>query len=304
MEQSVVIKLPLTVDICELLPETIYAAVEEQFHTQLWQELSKTTSVKQIARRLRFSAKQLYRWKEGETLYPLSSLNELCALIGTRPVISYVRTNKSRDRLYEPRIEQELTPELVEFFGHLLFDGGIDGDYRVHYTTDNTQMAHRFHQLVGRYFGRTKTTTKASGLATVQYFPAILGKLLERNFELPKGSKVKSDIRLPASIKAKLTDQRLIIPFIAAAYLCDGDHTPDRMRLGLASRSLERSSGLLLDFRDLLLRLKFRSSRIKGSTVYETKDGKHRNWILDLANSLERKRFLKMVQDYCSASIS
>ena len=283
-------------------PETVYADVDDRFHEQLWQLIIATNTVKQIAQQLRLNVRQLYRWKEKEVLYPLSSLQAICKLAGVNPVITYIRTKQGTTRLYDPLVEQQVTPELSEFFGHLLHDGGIDEGYGVHYTTDDKEMLNRFQELIGICFGKTEVRQKPSGLATVNYFPAILGRLLVRNFDLPIGSKIKSDVKLPTRIKRRLTNATMIVPYIAAAYYCDGDHVRD-IRIGLASRSLERPSRLLVDFRDLLRRLGFRSSKITGSTIYETQDGKHRNWVLRLLDPSERRRFKQLIEDYRSASI-
>jgi hypothetical protein len=283
-------------------PETVYAEVDERFHEQLWQSILNKMTVAQVAKQLKFNIRQLYRWKEREILYPLSSLQAICKLVGLKPAITSIRTKQGTVPLYEPKVEQQITPELSEFFGHLLHDGGIDKGYGVHYTTDDKEMQHRFQQLVGICFGRTEVRQKPSGLATVIYYPAILGRLLVRNYGLPAGNKVISNVQLPPKIKRALTSAGLIVPYIAAAYYCDGDHVRD-IRIGLASRSLERPSSLLVDFKDLLERLSFRSSRITGSTIYETQDGLHRNWVLRLIDPAEKRRFKQMIEDYRSASI-
>lgn len=283
-------------------PETVYAAVDDKCHERLWQTILDKSTIAQVARQLKFNARQLYRWKEGEVLYPLSSLRAICKLAGAEPVITYVRTKQGTTRLSNPIVEQQVTPELSEFFGHLLHDGGIDEGYGVHYTTDDREMQERFQQLVGICFGKIGARKKSSGLATVTYYPAILGRLLVRNFGLPIGSKVESDVKLPIQVKQKLTKAELIVPYVAAAYCCDGNHVGD-IRIGLASRSLERPSKLLVDFRDLLQRLGFRSSKITGSTIYETQDGTHRTWVLRLKDPAERRRFNQMINDYRSASI-
>lgn len=284
-------------------PETVYAAVDERFHERLWQIISANMTVAQVARQLKLNVRQVYRWKEEEALYPLSSLQEICKLVSVKPIIKYIRTKQGTERLYNPNVEYRVTPELSEFFGHLLHDGGIDTGYGVHYTTDDGIMQSRFEKLVAICFGKTSVRRKPSGAANVVYYPAILGRLLVRNFGLPIGSKIKSDVELPPRIKRRLNTGGVIVPYIAAGYYCDGDHTFGDIRIGLASRSLERPSKLLVDFQDLLRRLGYRSSRITGSTIYETQDGKHRTWVLRLTDSVERLKFKKMIQDYRSVSI-
>ncbi len=280
----------------------MYAEVDERFHDQLWHAILDKSTVAQVAEQLKLNVRQVYRWKEGEILYPLSSLQAICNLVGVKPVITFIRTKQGTVPLYKPKLEQQLTPELSEFFGHLLHDGGIDSGYNVHYTTDDSKMLNRFKRLVEICFGKTKIRQRPDGLATVVYYPAILGRLLVRNFDLPTGSKVQSDVGLPIQIKRGLNNAELIVPYIASAYYCDGNHSGD-MRISLASRSLTRPSKLLLDFRDLLRALGFRSSKITGSTIYQTQDGKHRTWVLRLSDSSERRRFEQTIQDYRSASI-
>ena len=127
---------------------------EDKFHTRLWNRLLKKGTVKQIAASLQLSSKQMYRWKEGDACYPLTALNKLCALAGMRPELAYIKTRYDSEKLFEPKVEQELNEEFSEFLGHLLHDGGIDKDWRVHYTSDEESLLNRFRQLVETCFGR------------------------------------------------------------------------------------------------------------------------------------------------------
>lgn len=283
------------------MTDNIYAKVEDDFHNQLWKRLLEKGTVKQIADRLQLSSKQLYRWKEGEACYPLSSLNKLCSLAKTKPRLAYIQTRRDSEKLFEPKVEQKLNREFSEFLGHLLHDGGIDTDWRVHYTSDEDSLLSRFRRLVEVCFGRTLTKSRASGAATTLYYPAIIGKLLGENYGLPMGSKVQSDVGLPQSIKRRLTTLNLIVPYVASAYFCDGES--GRARLALASRETSKPPKLLRDLRDLLERLAFKTIRISPSSEYVTKHGVHRRWVLSLKDREEGKRFLQIVNDYRSANI-
>lgn len=281
------------------MTDNIYAKAESDSHIRMWKRLLERGTVKQIADKLHLSSKQLYRWKEGEACYPLSAINKLSEHAKMKPEFEYIRTKYDSEPLFQPKIEQELNQEFSEFLGHLLYDGGIDLDWRVHYTSDEDQLLDRFRRLVETCFGKTLVKSRPSGAATTLYYPAIIGVLLAKNFGLPKGSKVKSDVGIPKSVKAKMTTRKLVVPFVAAAYFCDGES--GRARMALASRETSKPPKLLEDFRDLLARLNFMSARISPSSEYETLDGVHRRWVLSLADRKEGKRFHEMIQSYRSA---
>lgn len=281
------------------MTDNIYAKVEGDFHIRMWKRLLERGTVKQIADKLQLSSKQLYRWKEGEACYPLSAINRLSEHAKMEPEFEYIRTRYDSEPLFHPKIEQELNQEFSEFLGHLLHDGGIDLDWRVHYTSDEDQLLDRFRRLVEICFGKTLVKSRPSGAATTLYYPAIIGVLLAKNFGLPKGSKVKSDVSIPKSVKDKMTTRRLVVPFVAAAYFCDGES--GRARMALASRETSKPPKLLEDFRDLLARLDFKSARISPSSEYKTQAGVHRRWVLSLADRKEGKRFHEIIQSYRSA---
>ena len=283
------------------MSDNIYAVAEDDFHKKLWKRLLERGTVKQIADNLQLSSKQLYRWKEGEACYPLSALNKLCDLAKMKPRLAYIQTRHDSERLFRPQVEQELNREFSEFLGHLLHDGGIDRDWRVHYTSDEQSLLDRFRQLVETCFGKTLIRSRASGAATTLYYPTIIGLLLGRNLGLPKGSKVQSDISIPKAIKQNLTTRNLIVPYVAAAYYCDGES--GRARIALASKETTKPPRLLRDLGDLLRRLDFKTIRISPSSKYDTQNGVHRRWVLSLNDRKEGKRFLQTVHAYRSANI-
>jgi len=283
------------------MSDNVYAVAEDDFHTKLWKRLLARGTVKQIADSLQLNPKQLYRCKEGEACYPLSALNKLCDLAKLKPRLTYIQTRYDSEKLFEPRIEQELNQEFSEFLGHLLHDGGIDKDWRVHYTSDEQSLLDRFRQLVETCFGKTLIKSRASGAATTLYYPAIIGVLLGRNLGLPRGSKVQSDVGIPEQIKRKLTTRNLIVPYVAAAYYCDGES--GRARIALASKETAKPPRLLQDFGDLLRRLDFKTIRIAPSSEYVTQNGVHRRWVLSLKDRNEGRRFLQTVHAYRSANI-
>jgi len=213
-----------------------------------------------------------------------------------RPKIAYIRTRRDSLPLFEPCIKQELNEEFSEFLGHLLFDGGIDSNWRVHYTSDDKQLLDRFQELIGACFGKIKVSPRASGAATTLYYPAIIGVLLGTNFGLPRGSKVLSNVSIPKPVKRKLTTEGLIVPLVVAAYLCDGES--GRARVVVASKEVNTAPNLLRDLKELLKRLDYKSVRITPSSTYETKQGLHRRWVLSLGEKEEKRKFLQMVQNY------
>jgi hypothetical protein len=279
------------------LHEGIYVRAEENYQHDLWSALMRNgTTVRNTAATLSVNLKQMYRWKEGKTCFPLSVFERLCAQAKLAPRITYLKTRSDSQKLFEPNMNSELTPKTLELVSHVLHDGGIDGDRRVHYTSNDDRLLERFQHLIQTCFGRTKCDHRKSGNATTLYYPAIIGILLCYRYGLQPGNKVLSNIGIPVDLKRKLRGEELIVPYISAAYQCDGEFK--RTRIALGSKDIENPSKLLQDTRDLLVRIGFKSTVISPSLIYQTKHGLHRRWVLSIGEKNERSRFRKMIEDY------
>jgi hypothetical protein len=284
------------------LPVGIYVRAEDNYQQELWSKLLRNdTTVKKIAAKMKVSLKQMYRWKEGTTCFPLSVFETISAQANIAPRISYLKSGSDSEKLFEPNIDSTLTSEVSELVGHILHDGGIDGDRRVHYTSNDIELLRRFQYLIQTCFGRTKCLYRKSGAATTLYYPTIIGALLIHRYQLRTGNKVQSNTGIPSEFKEKLHGESLIVPYISAAYLCDGEN--QRTRIAMGSKDVDKPSKLHQDTADLLARLGFKSVIIKSSLIYQTKRGLHRRWVLEIGERNERERFRKMIQDYTSGYI-
>ncbi len=197
--------------------------------------------------------------------------------------------------MYEPKISFQPSSKLAEFVAHLLHDGGIDHQFRVHYTTHSKKATDRFINLVKDCFGKTKVELREEKRKTTLYFPAIIGKIINAVFNIPKGSKVKNNVNIPEFIfKLKRDEQWL---YVCVAYLCDG--VKDRVSIVSSSNSIYQAPNLLLDSAKILKGLGIKTIEIRPSEIYKLKDGSnHRRWILNIKNPDDRKMFLSKYHDY------
>lgn len=275
-----------------------YGYPKREFHEKLWNLiLKKHSTIKNVSKVFGLSIRQLYKWKEGKNCYPLSTLNKLASEINLRieNTLVYIKTDKASDLLYEPKLSFQPSSRLVEFVAHLLHDGGIDHQFRVHYTTHSKKATDRFISLVGDCFGKTKVELREYKSKTTLYFPAIVGKIINEVFNIPKGSKVKNNVSIPDFIfKSKKDEQWL---YACVAYFCDG--VKDRVSIVSSSNSIYRAPNLLLDLVKILKNLGVKSIEIKPSEIYKLKDGSnHRRWILNIKNPYDKKMFLSKYYDY------
>lgn len=277
----------------------LYARMSTEDHKRLWRRLlQKYRSIQKIAERFGLSVRQLYKWKEGVSAYPLESLEELCGDLGM-PIqkLEFIKTTKASDLLKDPVFNPDPT-EIVEFLGHLLFDGGIDKKHNVHYTTHSKLLAKRFRYLLKRCFGTIVVREKTFGRRVTLYTSVVIGKILEAGYKVKIGSKVKNDVGIP-EVVMRTKNAEIIWRFISAAYICDGIR--ERTAIAIASNDLDSPPRLLEDTKRLLEKLGFKSVEIKGSNVYKTKDGMHRRWVLRIFDKNEKAHFRRNVGTYIAA---
>lgn len=275
-----------------------YGFPKREFHEKLWNVLlKKHSTIKNVSKVFGLSIRQLYKWKEGRNCYPLSALNKLASEVNLRieDSLVYIKTAKASDLLYDPKLSFQPSSKLAEFVAHLLHDGGIDHDFRVHYTTDSKKATKRFIDLVRYCFGKIKVELREEKRKTTLYFPAIIGKIINDVFNIPKGSKVKNNVSIPDFIfKLKKDGQWL---YVCVAYFCDG--VKDRVSIVSSSNSIYQEPNLLLDLAKILKKLGIKTIEIRPSEIYKLKDGSnHRRWILNVKDPYDKRAFLSKYYDY------
>ncbi len=278
----------------------IYAMPTERLREKLWRQLLvKYGTVKNVAKQFNLSQRQLYKWKEAKNNYPLKVLNNICNDVGLEleSGIQLIKTEKASDEIRNPKMRISINGVLMEFFGHLLFDGGIDARRRVHYTTHSQKLAERFQYLTREVFGDVKFYVKQSKRKTAIFTTATLGRILEGTFGCKRGSKVMNNVGVPEILKRQGRGDEDIVSlwrFVSAAYVCDG--VSDRVAIISCSANPNKTPMLLEDLRTLLEKTGIRTVKIKPSSLYETKSGTHRRWALRVQDKEERKLFLSKVE--------
>lgn len=284
----------------QIKPDKLYGHPEKDFHQLLWLKLLiRYKSITNVAKVFKLNVRQLYKWKEGKNNYPLIVLFNMSNELRIELKLEYIKTGKNSDAIINPKITFEENSQLIEFFGHLLHDGGIDSRYGVHYTTNSKIYTERFEELVNVCFGKMKVEKRIEKNKLTLYYPAVLGYLITGTFGIPKGSKVENNIGIPTFIKNSSENKKWL--YIITSYLCDG--TKNRVAITASSNSLSESPQLLKDIQAMLNSLDINSVTIKGSHIYQTRKGLHRGWILRILDKREKfifKNYLGLYGDFCS----
>lgn len=274
-----------------------YASPLEEFHDLLWNKLlEKYGSVNKVALVFDMSIRQLYKWKEQIASYPLTALHALASDIqlSVEGNLDYLKTRMPSEPLRNPRITFQPSLLLAEFFGHLLHDGGIDSNYRVHYTTHSRTAADRFAYLIHSCFGVCKVSSRQFANKTCMYFPAIVGFVINHTFGIPVGSKVKNDVAVPDMLYQ--ADSALQWRYIVSAAFCDG--LKDRVGIVSCSSSQAHPPNLLLGLQQLFSVNGIRSLSVP-SERYKVADGSiHRRWVLRIPDRKDKEEFRKHYAHY------
>lgn len=278
-----------------------YGHPKDDFHQKLWIKLlTKHKTISNVAKVFKLNIRQLYKWKENVSDYPLSALINLSKSVKLPLKLDYIKTSNSHV-MKDPKMIFKRSCEFIEFFGHLLHDGGIDNRYGVHYTTNSKTRvyAERFENLVKCCFGEISVERRVEKNKITLYYPVTLGYLITNIFKIPKGSKVKNDIGIPLFIKNSSKEKKWL--YIITAYLCDG--MKDRIAIASSSKYISNPPQLLKDIKTMLNSVGISSADIKESHIYKTKKGLHRGWILRILDTQERaifKKYLKKYGDFCN----
>ena len=144
-------------------------------------------------------------------------------------------------------------------------------------------------------FGRSKLELREYNKKTTVYFSAVIGKIINQVFGIPKGSKVKNNIGIPKFIFDLDNSKKRL--FACAAYYCDG--VKDRISIVSASSMIHQAPNLLLDLCEILKNLDIKEIEIKPSAVYTLNNGtKHRRWVLNIKNPCDKSKFLSNYDQY------
>lgn len=282
--------------------DRLYGCPKKAFHKELWVRLlEKQKTVDNVANVFKLSIRQLYKWKESRNNYPLLVLVNLAKSVNMTLKLDYIKTGKDSYVIKNPKITFEESCELVEFFGHLLHDGGIDSRYGVHYTTNSKTKTYskRFERLVKHCFGEVDVDRRIEKNKITLYYPVVLGYLLADTFKIPKGSKVENNIGVPSFIKNSSKEKMWL--YIITSYLCDG--IKDKIAITASSKSISDSPQLLNDIKFMLNSLGMRGVVIKKSHIYKTKKDLHRAWILRVLDKQEKiifRNYLEKYGDFCN----
>ena len=277
-------------------PVKFYGNPEINFHKKLWEKLlKKYESITNIAKVFKLNIRQLYKWKELKNNYPLIVLINLAKDVNLAFKLEYIKTRRFSDIIKNPKLGFHESCQLIEFFGHLLHDGGIDKQYGVHYTTHSKKLADRFENLVKCCFGEMNVERKEYKNKTTLYYPVVLGYILNGTFKIHKGSKVKNDIGIPSFIKNSSKEKKWL--YIITSYVCDGINK--RVAITASSNSIYEPPQLLKDIKYMLNMLGINSVVIKESYVYKTKkEEEHKAWILRIIDRKEKIIFNKYLRKY------
>ena len=272
----------------ETLPEEIYVELEKDFHNKLWENVSSIT-VKKLSKELSIPLRNLYKYKETKSGYPLKHLKRFLAYTDLMPNNITIKPQRDAKRL-QANLPIKCSIEFAGFLGHLLGDGGIDKQFQVHYTSNREDFLDRFDYLLHKVFGKVEKKTYDYGTRKTYYYPKIIGQLL-KSIDIPVGNKVDSNASIPIKI-LNMFDPKMKIEFIKAFYECDGESKQIRIIQG---GKVADTPKILIQIKNMLCEFGFKSVIIEPSTTYHTQRGEHRRWVLKIKNRTEKIKFVKII---------
>lgn len=268
-------------------PSTIYVGLEDELNQKLWKELLQKGTIKQIATKMNFRVRNIYKYKEGSSGYPLKILLKFLEEAKLEIRTAIIKTQRDSKPM-KVRLPLELKEDFAEFLGYLFGDGGIDHQWGVHLTTNNRGALQRFDELIKNVFGEVDRKEYDYGTRITFYYPKILGLLLTHTLKIPKSSKVESDIAIPEDIYENMNTE-MKRRFIMAFYECDGDSK--QVRIVQAGKNLNEPPQILQQVKDILQSFGFTSIAIKPSATYATAKGHRRRWVLNIRDMDEKRKF-------------
>jgi hypothetical protein len=233
----------------------------------------------------------LYKWKEGNSGYPLNQLIKLLKLTQIEIKEISVKTQRDSKSIKNLKIPIKINEEFVSFIGHLFGDGGIDKQFQLHYTTNDIINTDEFKKLVKNIFGKIEFNQINYKNRITLIYPKTLGIIVSSIINMHTGSKVDSDIHLPKKLIDKMNN-RMKIAFIKSFYKCDGE--TGKIAIAQGCKYLTKPPTILLQIQELLKKLNFKSVKIKPSSIYEITEKKRRKWVLRIFDKEEKNKFKKL----------
>ncbi len=272
----------------ENVPEELYVELDNETNKKLWNSVLPRTVI-EISKELSIPIRNLYKYKERSSGYPLGELKKITNLAKMNLVKIVLKTQRDSKRL-EIKLPVKCSIEFSEFLGHLLGDGGIDQQLQVHYTTNDKRFLDRFDLLISKIFGKVDKKIYDYGTRKTYYYPKILGIIL-KSLGFPEGNKVDSNIEIPDDVLVGFNNQ-MKIAFIRAFYECDGDSKQIRIVQG---GKINKKPNILIQIQKMLNELGFKSIVVEPSSVYVTAKGKRRRWVLKIKDKDEKNKFKQII---------
>ena len=134
----------------EKFPVGLYLRISDDANALLWKRLlNRYGTVLKVAKRFGGEVRSFYYWEKQARSYPLPMFMRLRADAELQNLpIKELKTVKGSTPLLNPRIPIEVNGDLAEFMGHLLHDGCVSCDEKVHYATSEKALVGRFKYLV------------------------------------------------------------------------------------------------------------------------------------------------------------
>lgn len=269
------------------LPDTVYVTMEELDHRDMWKKLLKNKTIKELSKKHEISIRNLYKYKEGNSGYPIKVLEKILRVVSMKIHRATIKTQRNSN-IMKIKLPLKITDDFSEFLGYLLGDGGIDHQWGVHMTSNDTENLENFDFLINRIFGQVKKQVYKYENRMTYYYPKILGLILTDTFKISKGSKVDTNSHIPEFILDSMT-QTMKKKFITSFYECDG--ASKFIRITQGGKSLKLPPKILSQIKNMLTEFNFKNVIIKPSSIYKTSKGERRRWVLNISNSKERKKF-------------
>lgn len=273
------------------LPDALYIELPENYHSMIWDNLLQKNTVVQLAKKQKIPIRNLYKWKEGSSGYPLNQLRKLLNLNNIEIKEISVKTQRDSKLIKNLKLPIKINENFASFLGHLFGDGGIDKQFQLHYTTNNTRNIIEFKNIVKTIFSDIEFNEIYYGNRVTLIYPKTLGMIVSSIIDIHVGSKVDSDAHLPNKIIDKMSD-KMKIEFIKNFYKCDGE--TGKIAIVQGCKYLTKPPTILLQIQELLKSLHFKSVSVKPSSIYKITGRKRRRWVLRVYDKEEKNKFKKL----------
>ena len=275
----------------ENLPDALYIELPQKHHNRIWNRLLRKNTIIQIAKTQQIPIRNLYKWKEGNSGYPLSEVKKLLKLAKIKIDVISIKTQRDSKSIRNLKLPIKINERFASLLGHLFGDGGIDKQFQLHYTTNDINNVGEVKNLVKTIFGDVEFNEINYGNRVTLVYPKTLGIIVSHITEMSVGSKVDSDNRLSKNILDKM-NYKMKIAFIKTFYECDGE--TNNIAIVQGCKYLDKPPTILLQIKNLLEDLNFKSVIIKPSSIYKITNKTRRRWVLRIADKQEKNKFRRL----------